>query len=79
MKKLEMEFQLQQISLGQYAKKLDVDKIESKLDNYTPAHIVDSLKEDIFDRAQNKDLLIITKDVEILKKNLGKFMPSDEV
>ena len=74
-----MEFQLQQISLGQYAKKLDVDKIESKLDNYTPAHIVDSLKEDIFDRAQNKDLLIITKDVEILKKNLGKFMPSDEV
>ena len=37
-RKLEMEVQLLNMGMDQYAKKLDIDKLEQMFNNYTPLH-----------------------------------------
>ena len=61
------------------ATKNDVDEMQRSLITYAPMQHLNSLKDDISDFVKKEDFNIIAREMEYLKKDLGRLCTKEEI
>lgn len=67
------------MNMENYANRSELEKLANQMQNYAPLQHLQNLKDDISDIVKKEDFNIMTRDLDYLKKDLGKLCSKEEL
>lgn len=78
-RKMGYEVELLNLQMDTTAKMADIEKLQSKFNEYTPLSTMRFIQDDLSDIIKKEDFDIVAREIEAIKKDTGRYCSKEEL